>query len=120
MLTTRPSVNMLSMGTCRSGRRTTRAPTGGRRTRGARRRRRRPDGWTVLERRWRLRDVIRIRLAGRSRWREDVVEREDVQVVQPGERVRQEVGVPGRELGRPIVDHAEGARLTGRNGHHRR
>ena len=27
MLTTRPSVNMLSMGTCRSGRRTTRAPT---------------------------------------------------------------------------------------------
>ena len=44
----------------------------------------------------RLRDVVRVRLAGRCRQRQYVVEREDVQVVQPGERVRQEVGVPGR------------------------
>ena len=37
----------------------------------------------------RLRDVVRVRLAGRCRQRQYVVEREDVQGVQPGERVRQ-------------------------------
>ena len=60
----------------------------------------------------RLRDIIRVRLAVRCRQRQYVVEREDIQVVQPGERVRQEVGVPGREFGRPVVDDAEGARLA--------
>ena len=38
----------------------------------------------------------------------------------PGERVRQEVGVPGREFGRPVVDDAECARLACRDGDHRR
>ena len=44
----------------------------------------------------RLRDVVRVRLAGRCRQRQYVVEREDVQVVQPGELVREQVCVPGR------------------------
>ena len=39
-----------------------------------------------------------VSLAGRCRWRQYVVECENVQVVQPGERVRQEVVVPGRHL----------------------
>ena len=59
----------------------------------------------------RLRDVVRVRLAGRCRQRQYVIEREDVQVVQPGERVSQEVGVPGREFGRPVVDDAESSLL---------
>ena len=68
----------------------------------------------------RLRDVVRVRLAVHCRQRQDVIEREDVQVVKPGERVGQQVGVPGRQFGRPVVDHAEGARLASRDGDHRR
>ena len=45
---------------------------------------------------WSFWNVIRVRLAGRCRQRQYVVEREDVQVVQPGELVREQVCVSGR------------------------